>query len=260
VVALDQNIVMGYIKLGIRRRAIGMIKVQLNKPSHSRATGHPAAGHRSVLILIIYCLMSSTLLADGGSPWPLDDIASWELLRLCDSLGNIGEESSDDTDTINTAYLRIMDSGPIEVNNDSLFAIIIACREYGELIIFKSIKDIKVKARCSMNIPAYHAILGEVLDINNDEYDEIRINLSAGAHGFYSYFVSVFKDSLSLIKTEAGNYDFFAMRGNISLQDTDNDGTMEILVDTPLKYGQKENYTIYKWNGRFYAKHKEIER
>lgn len=207
-----------------------------------------------LMITVIPCLLFG-----GGNSEDIRRLASETLLKRCDSLASLYGSKPNILGQVENVDLIIKDQRNITINDRTYCGCIIACREFGELILLDSCNCHDVLNREEINIPGMHANFGDVIDLNNDGYDEITINLSAGAHGYYAYFVSVYEDSLSLVRDDNGNYDFFAMRGGIFVKDIDNDGIQEIIVDHMLESGQKENYTIYKWNGKAYSIHKRIE-
>lgn len=216
---------------------------------------------KTLLCPVVFSVMASQFaLAGGDTGINIEDYASLDLSGKCDSLRLQFQSKPDSIELYEHAELVLKDERSINVKGQSFCAIIIGCTGFGELILLDSSDDRQVQFRQALTIPGKHVNIEDVLDINSDGFDEIILNLSAGAHGYYSYFISVHKDSLSFITDERGNYGFFAMRGGVFVKDIDNDGTQEIIVDHMLKSGQRENYTIYKWNGKNYFIHDRVER
>lgn len=179
--------------------------------------------------------------------------ASTELVNNCDSIIRNLTGRADSVRKVDSRKLEVKDTAIITINNTKYLAIMVGCFKYGEVIIVDSIASSdQVYSRTEILIPGYHAYFGEKLDLNNDKITELQINLSAGAHGYYSCFLSLTLDSLKFLTYDEGEYLFYAMRGGISVVDIDKDGIYEIQVteDMPetLK-GIKGYIDTYKWDG-----------
>lgn len=142
------------------------------------------------------------------------------------------------------SYLRIQDR--------ICRAVIISCWGHGELILVDSLNADLIRGRLEFTMPGYHANLSEIGDINGDGTEELRLNLSGGAHGYYTSFISLYHDSLRFLTDDSGKTAFFAAEGGIDLIPTGQKGIYFIRVDNILKAGERENYTIYKWDGQHY--------
>jgi hypothetical protein len=212
-----------------------------------------------VFLLFVVIVIPCFAVGNGGNNQDIEEYSSNELKEKCDSLMKRLKTDSDDPEILGHAKLVVKDRGNFIVNGNKACAMIIGCTGFGELILLDSCGG-EAQFRQELIIPGKHAYIGNILDINSDGYDDIRLDLSAGAHGYYSYFLSVYTDSLSYIKKNNESYSFFAATGGISVKDIDNDGVYELIVDHMLEEGQKENYTIYKWNGHHYSIDKKIER
>lgn len=196
---------------------------------------------------------SQTLFGNGEDSRGALRYATDDLYRKCDSL----RESYSDKNV--RGYWAFTDSVHVEVkksivvNKKSVTVLIISCGPFGELSIIDTAANIEHALFAKFNIPGSHVALGNCIDVNGDGYDELPLYLNAGAHGYYTYFLSVFDDSLSFVTDTAGNAGFFAIRGGIHAEDIDNDGIYEIIVDGVPPENKSVSYEIFKWNGKHYS-------
>jgi len=134
----------------------------------------------------------------------------------------------------------------LQVGDRTYNGLIISCNDNAELILVDSIYADSIKGRID-SICWLSCEFWRCWDINNDGTKELRVNMSGGAHGFYSFFVSLFPDSITFLTTN-----FFAPTGNIELIPSENPSIYDIRVDNDPESGQIANYTIYRWNGKNY--------
>ncbi len=179
--------------------------------------------------------------------------ASSELVSKCDSaLANLSG-NADSATYANAEKLKVKHFKNINLGDRSLLVLILGGGGAGEIILIDSTKPNKAWFRKEINIPGMHAVIGELSDLNMDNVPELRISFSAGAHGMYASFLSIYEDSVSFIKKETGDDKFFAIRGSVQVVDIDGDGISEIKVRKTMKSGEIEEFHIFEWNGKSYG-------
>lgn len=204
----------------------------------------------------VYCMSTNS---DKELRTKLLAYASGALVKQCESKkqGLRGTEDSlmyaepEQLETKHYKYLKLQ--------SQSVLAIIIGCGDSGELLLVDSAMTGKVFSRSPINIPGRHVAFDDIQDLNKDGVLELRINFSAGAHGMYASFVSLFADSAKFLLTENGNDKFFALRGGIKVIDNDKDGVFEIQVGDP-SVSKEGAFTIYKWTGNGYKVSNDAEK
>lgn len=184
----------------------------------------------------------------------LKGMASKFLVEKCES--NLAKLSGnlDSAQFSEAELLEVKSVGQFKIGERKPTLLILGCLGNGELLLIDSTKDNPSIIRKEINIPGRHAVLGEIQDLNNDSIPELRIDFSAGAHGFYSSFVSLYQDSLCFLLIAENATKFFALTGGIMVLDLDNDSTMEIKIGPDLNKPDSTQFEIYKWTGTEYSK------
>ena len=231
------------------------------------------------IITVISISIGTPSLCSGNGPEilkngaPLSSYLSTSISTTCDSLQTSLRLREDSLDMIMGSGLRANDQCFVTLNDNAYFLLLMSCAGNAELLLIDSARPDVVLSRLSMNKPGMHAYMdraesversgfsdanrARLLDINKDGSPEIEISLSAGAHGLYTYFVSLDKNGLRLITDDNGNYQFFAIRGGVNLKDLNGDGILEILVPQNPGPNEISKYTVYRWEG---AKYKRAEK
>lgn len=177
---------------------------------------------------------------------------SSNLVNKCDSAllrlsGNPDSAMFSDAEKLEVKHFKYVAFG-----NRTYYVLILGCGGKGELLFFDSTNLANPLFRKELRIPGRHVVIEGASDLNGDGYPELRLNFSAGAHGMYASFLSVYDDSISFIRTETGGDKFFAIRGGIQVVDIDGDGIYEIKVNKTMKFNEAESFHIFEWDGKSY--------
>ncbi len=215
-----------------------------------------------VLIMLNMLLLSHSqnLLAGGENQSGLLEYASEDLRNKCDSQLVAFQERNKDGEWEFHSNLEVKEHKKAKINGNELTVLIIGTGGFGEFVLIDSSGNNESILSRTINIPGMHIRIGEVVDLNNDGFDELTIYSSGGAHGSYAYFLSVMNDTLSFIEKDDGDISFFAIVGWVHTKDLDKDGIYEILVDRKPPDGITESYDIYKWDGKHYTHHSKVEK
>lgn len=184
----------------------------------------------------------------------IKSLASNSLLEKCKS--NLAGLSGnpDSAQLSEVEQLEVKDVETVVVNGRELTILILGCLGPGELILIDSTKEGPTILRKEINIPGKHAIVGDLQDLNNDSIPELSVNFSAGAHGMYTAFLSIYQNSIEFVPIEGKSNRFFAITGAINVLDLDNDGIMEIKIGPDLNEPETTQYVIYRWTGNEYKR------
>ncbi len=212
-------------------------------------------------IVFVFCILSSsTFSSELISKEKLLELVSQDLIEKCNS----GlKQLENDPDSVEMAFpmkCAIRDNKIIEYQGKKYYIVIAGCTGYGEVLIINS-TDTSVIAKSEIiNFPTHYVSIGEIIDINNDSVPELVIHQSSGSQGMYAIFFSLYETKLLPILNEIKHYQFYASGGNIEYKDIDNDGTLEIILESMLlpadvKKGITEaTKEILKWDGTRYIK------
>lgn len=186
--------------------------------------------------------------------------ASSNLVKKCDSSLSSLSGNPDSAMFSNAEKLEVKHFKYVKMGERTYFILILGCGGNGELLYFDSTDLTSPLFVKELRIPGKHVVFEKASDLNNDGYPELHLYFSAGAHGMYASFLSVYKDSTSFIKTETGNDKFFAIRGSIQIVDVNGDGISEIKVNKTTKLDEVESFHIYEWDGKNYKTKVEIDK
>jgi hypothetical protein len=207
---------------------------------------------RSLLISIVGILLIGFFFAPitKADFLPLLDYASPELVSHCDKFMERYTGDPDSADIARTDGLQIKCRGYLNISSHPYLAIILGCGGEGEFVLIDSLNSNIVRSRIKIDIPGAWAIFhgDELKDINGDSIPELPIYLSAGAHGDYTCFLSIYVDSLKFLFEANGGYQFFAPVGDVYLVPTEKPNVYDIRVGDWPDSGQSSKSTIYKWN------------
>ena len=178
--------------------------------------------------------------------------ASSNLVKKCDSSLSSLSGNPDSAMFSNAEKLEVKHFKYVKMGERTYFILILGCGGNGELLYFDSTDLTSPLFVKELKIPGKHVVFEGASDLNGDGFPELRLNFSAGAHGMYASFLTVYKDSTSFIKTETGNDKFFANRGGIQVVDVNGDGISEIKVNKTSKLDEVESFHIYEWDGKSY--------
>ncbi|MCH7948517.1 MAG: hypothetical protein IIC66_12040 [candidate division Zixibacteria bacterium] len=183
--------------------------------------------------------------------------ATPELKSFCDSRLVKFRNNPDSAERAYPWDLRVRSTQYIELSGKSYIATLLGCTGLGELVILDSANTNSKPRRIQMNFPMHYVAIKELHDVNNDNVPELEIYLHSGSHMAYLTLVSIYEDSLSFILDDKGYYQFGAPGGGTRIEDLDNDGIMEIILEDMIWPGEEDppeaRYFIHKWDGEKYV-------
>ena len=207
------------------------------------------------MIIFVMFLSISTFSNNISDDSEFLEFASTSLKSRCDSAVAKILSNPKWADLADNEKLEVKDYKYPHLYNKTYLALLLGCNGPGEFILIDSANS--QSKRLTINIPAKHARIGQIIDLNSDKVPELMIELSSGSHGSYLAFISIFEDSLSYITDENGYSQFFAPGGKYEIKDIDNDGDIELILkemNWPEDKKNSDNYIIYKWNGSSFKK------